>query len=90
MSSLGVVACELCHLGLSRLREELVGGDEEVSLPHWVVILALHIVIVIDKNATTKLFGRMMTWISPSTIQVRNSASWVNLTSQVNGITSPW
>ena len=32
----------------------------------------------------------MMTWISPSTIQVRNSASWVNLISQVNGITSPW
>ena len=35
------------HLGLSRLREELVRGDEEISLPHWVVILTLHIVIII-------------------------------------------
>ena len=50
LSSLGVVACELCHLGLSRLREELVGGDKQISLPHWVVILALHISNVITQG----------------------------------------
>ena len=42
----------MCHLALSRLREELVGGDKEISLPHWVVILALHIVIVITDIVT--------------------------------------
>ena len=31
----------MCHLTLSKLREELVGGDKEISLPHWVVILTL-------------------------------------------------
>ena len=35
------------HLALSRLREELVRGDEQISLSYWVEILTLHIVIVI-------------------------------------------
>ena len=37
----------MSHLGLSRLREKLVGGYKDISLPHWVIILTLHIVIVI-------------------------------------------
>ena len=59
----------LCHLTLSRLREELVGGDKEISLPHWVVILALHIVIFI---VIVIIFIILSHWVVILTLHISN------------------